>query len=68
MNEPIVCHACEQAIVDPRETDFYQDIKGEWRWRSVADNGEIYATSHEGFETESGAKRNWLRATGARRY
>jgi len=46
------------------ETEFYQDVKGEWRWRSTAKNGEIYAAAHEGFETKWGAELNWERATG----
>ena len=28
---------------------FYQDDKGEWRWRLVAHNGKILADSGEGY-------------------
>ena len=28
---------------------FYQDDKGEWRWRLVARNGKIIADSAEGY-------------------
>jgi len=31
----------------------YQDLKGEWRWRLVADNGRIMADSAEGYVSES---------------
>lgn len=30
-------------------TDFYQDARGEWRWRRVADNNRIIACSGEGY-------------------
>jgi uncharacterized protein YegP (UPF0339 family) len=29
--------------------DVYLDIAGEWRWRLVAENGQIVATSGEGY-------------------
>lgn len=29
--------------------EYYQDSKGEWRWRSVASNGETIADSAEGY-------------------
>lgn len=34
----------------------------DWRWRVVARNGKIVASSSEGFNTRYGAKRN-LKAT-----
>lgn len=32
---------------------FYQDEKLEWRWRISASNGNIIATSHEGYKLKS---------------
>jgi len=32
---------------------YYQDQKGEWRWRLVASNGRIIADSGEGYKYES---------------
>jgi uncharacterized protein YegP (UPF0339 family) len=29
--------------------DFYQDIRGEWRWRRVGQNGEVVSLSPEGY-------------------
>ena len=29
--------------------EVYKDAKGEWRWRFVAANGKIIATSSEGY-------------------
>lgn len=34
---------------------FYQDLKGEWRWRFIASNGRIIAESGEGYKRLSGA-------------
>jgi uncharacterized protein YegP (UPF0339 family) len=31
----------------------YKDAKGEWRWRLVASNGQIIATSGEGYKNLS---------------
>ncbi len=30
----------------------YQDQAGEWRWRRIADNGNIIATSGEGYKNK----------------
>ncbi len=30
----------------------YQDAAGEWRWRRLADNGNIIATSGEGYKNK----------------
>lgn len=35
----------------------YEDASGEWRWRLRAANGQIIATSGEGYVTESNADR-----------
>jgi uncharacterized protein YegP (UPF0339 family) len=31
---------------------YYQDAKGEWRWRLVAANGRIIADSGEGYKDD----------------
>jgi uncharacterized protein YegP (UPF0339 family) len=31
------------------EVEFYQDTADEWRWRAIADNNDIIATSSEGY-------------------
>lgn len=36
--------------------EIYEDIDGEWRWRLVADNGEIVAQS-EGYSRKEDAER-----------
>jgi uncharacterized protein YegP (UPF0339 family) len=44
----------------PQTTDtvtVYQDEAGEWRWRRQADNGEIVATSGEGYTDKTHAGR-----------
>lgn len=33
---------------------YYQDKRGEWRWRLRANNGEIVANSGEGYQTKAG--------------
>jgi hypothetical protein len=38
--------------------EFYTDNAGEWRWRLVASNGEIFESSHEGFASRESAERN----------
>lgn len=35
----------------------YEDKAGEWRWRLKAANGQIIATSGEGYKTKSNADR-----------
>jgi len=35
----------------------YEDAAGEWRWRLVASNGQIIATSGEGYVSESNVDR-----------
>jgi uncharacterized protein YegP (UPF0339 family) len=32
--------------------EYYEDSKGEWRWRLKASNGRIIADSGEGYTTE----------------
>jgi len=34
----------------------YRDIKGEYRWRLVASNGQTIATGGEGYKSKEGAK------------
>ncbi len=41
---------------DPR-FELYVDGAGEWRWRLVATNEEIIATSGEGYVSKQGAER-----------
>jgi uncharacterized protein YegP (UPF0339 family) len=42
--------------------EFYQDAKGEWRWRRIAPNGNIIGASSQGYANKSdcigNAKRN----------
>jgi len=33
--------------------EVYRDAKDEWRWRLLADNGEIVADSAEGYKVEA---------------
>jgi uncharacterized protein YegP (UPF0339 family) len=35
----------------------YEDAAGEWRWRLKAANGQIIATSGEGYDSKSNADR-----------
>lgn len=37
--------------------ELYYDMKGEWRWRYVAKNGQTSASSAEAFSSKSNAKR-----------
>ena len=46
----------------PDKTIVYQDKAGAWRWRRVAPNGEIIATSGESFTRLSDAERAASRA------
>jgi uncharacterized protein YegP (UPF0339 family) len=43
--------------------EVYRDDAGEWRWRKVAANGEIIATSGEGYTRKWSARRAARRAT-----
>ena len=38
--------------------EFYQDTKGEWRWRKVAPNNKVVASSGEGFSSRQAAVNN----------
>jgi uncharacterized protein YegP (UPF0339 family) len=44
---------------------FYQDAKGEWRWRRIAPNGNIVGAAAEGYvnkaDCEANARRNGWR-------
>lgn len=44
------------------KTIIFQDKAGEWRWKRVAGNGEIIATSGEGYTRLSDAERAASRA------
>ena len=46
----------------PDNIDIYQDQSGEWRWRIVAPNARIIASSGEGFTRKWSAKRAARRA------
>jgi hypothetical protein len=37
--------------------ELYEDKSGEWRWRLKATNGQIIATSGEGYKSKSNADR-----------
>lgn len=39
---------------------FYQDKRGKWRWRIVADNAEIIGASSQGFTTRQNARTNLI--------
>lgn len=39
------------------EIEVYEDGGGKWRWRAVAKNGEITATSGESFDSRGNAER-----------
>lgn len=41
--------------------EFFQDRAGGYRWRIVARNGRIVADSGEGYDSESNARRAWMR-------
>lgn len=34
----------------------YQDLRGEWRWRLVANNGRVMADSSEGYVDRNNAE------------
>ncbi|MBO1318338.1 YegP family protein [Acanthopleuribacter pedis] len=38
--------------------EFYQDRKGEWRWRRTAPNGNIVGASSEGYKSKSSCVSN----------
>lgn len=35
--------------------EVYEDRRGEWRWRVIAPNSQVVATSGEGYASEQGA-------------
>lgn len=43
----------------------YQDLRGEWRWRLVAENGRVMADSAEGYDEERGASKALATIVGA---
>lgn len=38
--------------------EIYKDVKGEWRWRRTAKNGDIEAHSDGGFEDKEECKKD----------
>lgn len=43
-----------------RTTTFFKDVKGEWRWRTVHDNGEVTGASTEGYVHRTDAFDNFF--------
>lgn len=41
--------------------DFYQDPKGQWRWRRTASNGRIVGASTQGYSNKSDCIDNAIR-------
>lgn len=41
--------------------EYYQDRKGEWRWRRYASNGRITGASSEGYNKRSDCEKNATR-------
>ena len=46
--------------------EFYQDQRGEWRWRRTASNGRIVGASSEGYSSRAACIEN-ARRNGYRR-
>lgn len=44
------------------QLDFYQDKAGKWRWRLLAQNGNIILASTQGYTTLASAGKNIARA------
>ena len=44
------------------QLDFYQDKAGKWRWRVLAQNGNIILASTQGYTTLASAGKNIARA------
>ena len=40
------------------KVEYYQDKKGEWRWRRYASNGQITGASSEGYRDKSDCQKN----------
>ncbi|MCU4924595.1 DUF1508 domain-containing protein [Halobacteria archaeon AArc-dxtr1] len=60
-DEPAVVAPPEKAPAPAARFEVFRDRAGEWRWRLVHRNGNIIATSGEGYTRERGA-RNGLRS------
>jgi uncharacterized protein YegP (UPF0339 family) len=39
-------------------TEIYKDSKNKWRWRKVAANGQVVASSHQGYTRKYNAAKN----------
>lgn len=52
----------------PEDFDFvvqtYEDLRGEWRWRVVATNGQVVGGSGEGYVTQIHAEKMAVRLFG----
>lgn len=40
------------------KVEYYEDKRGEWRWRRIAKNGEIVGASSEGYTEKKDAQKN----------
>ncbi len=40
------------------KTEYYQDKKGEWRWRKFSSNGRIIGASSEGYNARGDCEKN----------
>ncbi len=40
------------------KTQYYQDKRGEWRWRKIASNGQIVGASSEGYNEKKDCQKN----------
>ena len=47
------------------KTEYYQDKKGEWRWRKISSNGRIIGASSEGYVAKNDCQKN-ARRNGAK--
>ena len=47
------------------KTEYYEDKKGEWRWRKTASNGEIIGASSEGYVNKKDCQSNANRSSKA---
>ncbi len=46
----------------PDKIEIFKDVRGEWRWRRRAGNGQIIETSGEGYTRKWSARRAVRRA------
>jgi len=43
---------------DKGRCEIYKDGEGKWRWRAIANNGQIVAASHQGYVNKSDCIKN----------